>query len=110
MEICPYCGRIMQFHMSYHYGTPFVYYTCECGYDTSRLKSYATSNTKFVPAEYYDYYIPSNKPANAIWLNGYDGLRCSNCWHKCETTAGPNHCPNCGASMNNYLYTDNYIY
>lgn len=31
-----------------------------------------------------------------LWL---DGVRCSNCNHKLQTTGLPSYCPNCGAKM-----------
>lgn len=34
--------------------------------------------------------------ARWIWV---DGVRCSNCNHKLQTTGLPSFCPNCGAQM-----------
>lgn len=33
------------------------------------------------------------------WVVTYDGLYCSVCNYKCETTAVPNVCPHCGTYM-----------
>ena len=33
------------------------------------------------------------------WMATYDGLHCSVCNYKCESTALPNVCPHCGTSM-----------
>ena len=33
------------------------------------------------------------------WMVTYDGLHCSVCNYKCETTAAPNVCPRCGARL-----------
>lgn len=45
---CPKCGRWLKFNMSYSYGNPVVYYTCLCGYDSSKYQTtYATTTTDF---------------------------------------------------------------
>ena len=49
MEKCPNCGRFMNFHLEYFCGIPRVVYTCSCGYDTRRLRNYATTQTVEVP-------------------------------------------------------------
>lgn len=33
------------------------------------------------------------------WMVTYDGLHCSICNYKCETTAAPSVCPRCGMDM-----------
>ena len=48
MEQCPRCGRYMTFGMSYSCGTPQVFYTCSCGYDTRAEKIFATTSTSFI--------------------------------------------------------------
>lgn len=39
---------------------------------------------------------PEMKRGKWIWV---DGVRCSNCNHKLQTTGLPSFCPNCGAEM-----------
>ena len=39
---------------------------------------------------------PERKRGKWLWL---DGVRCSNCNHKLQTTGLPSYCPNCGADM-----------
>ena len=36
------------------------------------------------------------KQGKWLWV---DGVRCSNCNHKLQTTGLPSYCPNCGAKM-----------
>lgn len=43
---CPNCGRWLKFNMSYSCGNPVVYYTCDCGYDSSKQNlTYGTTVT-----------------------------------------------------------------
>lgn len=39
---------------------------------------------------------PDRKKGEWLWI---DGVRCSNCNHKLQTTGFPSICPNCGAQM-----------
>ena len=41
---------------------------------------------------------PRVEPKHGRWL-WLDGVRCSNCNHKLQTTGLPSYCPNCGAKM-----------
>lgn len=34
-----------------------------------------------------------------VWLSSAEGIICSNCYHKLETTGLLSTCPNCGAKM-----------
>ena len=47
MKQCPKCNGYMKFHMQYVCGSPYIYYTCECGYDTSNEKTYTTSQITY---------------------------------------------------------------
>lgn len=47
MEQCPKCGNYMKFHMTYNCGVPFIYYACECGYDTTYEQTFATSQITY---------------------------------------------------------------
>lgn len=42
--------------------------------------------------------LPSAEPKTGRWLWS-DGVRCSNCNHKLQTTGLPTVCPNCEAKM-----------
>lgn len=47
MKRCSKCGMFMVFHLDYSWGiSPYVYYECRnCGYDTTRYKTYVTTDT-----------------------------------------------------------------
>ena len=47
MEQCPVCHNFMKFNMDYFCGSPYVYYTCDCGYDSRNNSTTTvwTSNT-----------------------------------------------------------------
>lgn len=44
--------------------------------------------------------LPSADRPSGEWLM-FDGLYCSNCHYKLQTTGIPTYCPNCGARMEN---------
>ena len=45
MERCPRCGDFMRFHMEYCCGSPYIFYTCNCGYDTRNAYTTWTATT-----------------------------------------------------------------
>lgn len=47
----------------------------------------------------------ANQPTSGHWLFTADGIRCSQCNHKLETTAIPQRCPNCGSELTPSMYT-----
>ena len=75
------------------------YFICceECGIKTSICKS------KKEAIEAWNKAMGAGKDDVAItkgnWMMTYDGLHCSVCNYKCETTALPEVCPHCGTSM-----------
>ena len=44
-SMCPNCGKPLKWNLIYSCGNPFVYFTCDCGYDTRNIYNYATSYT-----------------------------------------------------------------
>lgn len=46
-----------------------------------------------------------NQPTPGHWLFSVDGIRCSQCNHKLETTAIPQRCPHCGSELTPSMYT-----
>ena len=51
MEQCPCCGRYLKFNMTYFCGTPNIFYTCECGYDTRNQINTVTASPEYVTEE-----------------------------------------------------------
>ena len=46
----------------------------------------------------HNYECPALIRRKGKWLWG-DGVRCSHCNHKLQTTGLPSYCPNCGADI-----------
>lgn len=44
---CPLCGNVLNFGMEYHFGTPFVFWYCDCGYTTKYDKIQYSTNTDY---------------------------------------------------------------
>lgn len=60
---------------------------------TGRMWTYAAINDiKNAPTAD----VPERKVGKWLWV---DGVRCSNCNHKLQTTGLPSYCPWCGAYM-----------
>lgn len=47
MTQCPKCKRYMRMHLAYQYSLPYIWYDCECGYNTKNTKVANTNNTVY---------------------------------------------------------------
>lgn len=52
MEKCPTCDNYITFNTKCICGQPFIYYTCSCGYDSSKVNYAFTTNTIDYTKEY----------------------------------------------------------
>ena len=85
-------------YLSREYCKMAYYVRCEnCGTETDDLHSEAEAIQAWNRA------MGAGRDKIAItkgyWRATYDGLYCSVCNYKCETTALPDVCPHCGTSM-----------
>lgn len=92
------CGGEADAHMLSHRGIECYYIRCEeCGTKTAvhtTLTEAVTAWNRAMGKRKYDVGV-----AKGYWMAKYDGLRCSVCNYKCETTALPSICPHCGARL-----------
>lgn len=80
-----------------HRSNLYYIYCAKCDIRTSNYLSEAEA------VEAWNRAMGAGKSEIAItkgyWMTTYDGLHCSVCNYKCETTALPEVCPHCGTSL-----------
>ena len=52
MMVCPKCGRLMTFSMTYVAGNPVVIWRCICGYDSSQERVVTTNRTEISNSDF----------------------------------------------------------
>lgn len=63
------------------------------------LKEYRELKQHFACMDKAEICNDATQITNGYWCVTYDGLHCSVCNYKLDTTAIPNICPNCGVKM-----------
>ena len=81
-QVCPICETRKYDSAKYEWHSIDICYSCriECEDAINKLPSAQ----------------PEQRKGKWIWV---DGVRCSNCYYKLQTTGLPSYCPNCGADM-----------
>ena len=83
---------------TFHHALPLYRVRCEtCGMQSG------VRDTEAEAIQVWNRAMGAGKDEIAItkgyWMATYDGLYCSVCNYKCETTALPEVCPHCGTSL-----------
>lgn len=91
------CGGEASCYFTHYWGKCFSVQCSECGIET---KPYDTEDEAIMA---WNKAMGAGKSEIAItkgyWMTTYDGLHCSVCNYKCETTALPEVCPHCGTRL-----------